>query len=185
LILKTGGKTMALTLSSSLSSTLEPLRKNRWVIQFTSVPGGGSAEQLAFAAHAAQRPGIAYNVTEFQRLNERFYIAGKPTWTELPMTFFDYIRGADSASEILWNWNQVVYSPITGAMGFKKEYSTTATLGMLDPAGGIVQVWNLFYIWPYNITWGELNADDDTLAEVSVTFRYDFAIKGTDVDTAS
>jgi len=173
---------MALALSSTKSSTLEPLRRNRWVMQFTSIPGGGDAETLAFAAHTASRPTITYNVIEHQRLNERFYVAGKPTWNELPMTFFDFIQ-ANSVSQILSDWSQVVYNPITGAMGFKKEYSTSGTLAMLDPAGGIVQVWNLFYVWPYTVAWGDLSADDDAIAEVSVTFRYDYAVKGTDVDT--
>ena len=152
-------------------------------MQFTAIPGDGSTESLAFAAHTAARPTITYTAIEHQRLNERFYVAGKPTWNELPMTFFDFIQGAGSVSQILWDWNNVVYNPITGAMGFKKEYTTSGTLAMLDPAGGIVQVWNLFYVWPFTVGWGELSADDDTIAEVAVTFRYDYAVKGTDIDT--
>jgi hypothetical protein len=152
-------------------------------MQFTTIPGAGDAESLAFAAHTAARPAITYNQIEHQRLNERFYVAGKPTWNELPMTYFDFIRGANSVSSIIYNWSQIVYNPITGAMGFKTEYSTSGTLAMLDPAGGIVQVWNLFYIWPAAVTYGDLSADEDGLTEVSVTFRYDYAVKGTDVDT--
>ena len=175
---------MALALSSTKSSTNEPLRRNRWVIQFTEIPGASEqAENLAFVAHTATRPSVTYNVIEHQRLNERFYIAGKPTWNELAMTFFDFIQGLNSASENLWTWNKKVYDPVTGAMGFKKDYTTNGTLAMLDPAGGIVQVWNLFYVWPFTINWGELSADDDAIAEVSVTFRYDYAVKGIDVNS--
>ena len=178
---------MALTLSSSYSSTLEPMRKNRWILQFTTVPGGGVPTDLAFAAHTATRPAQSYNPVEYQRLNERFYTAGNVTWAEISASFYDYIPGGtsghDSASNILYNWSQIVYSPITGAMGFKKEYATSGTLAMLDPSGGVVQVWNLFYCWPLTVTWGDLSADDDTLAEVAVTFRYDYAVKGTDVST--
>ena len=162
--------------------------KNRWVMQFTKIPilsgaTGDNPVDLAFCAHTARRPSISYNVTEFQRLNERFYVAGKPTWGEMAMTFFDFIKGSSSVSNLLWNWNQVVYSPITGQMGFKKDYTTSGTLAMLDPKGAVIQIWNLFYCWPYNIDWGDLSADDDGLSEVSVTFRYDYAVKGTDVDT--
>lgn len=174
---------MSLALSSTESSTLEPMRRNRWVMQFTDIPNNGDAEKLAFAAHTSARPTITYNVIEHQRLNERYYTAGKPTWNELPMTFFDFIQGSSSVSQTLWDWNTVVYNPITGAMGFKKEYTTSGTLAMLDPAGGIVQVWNLFYIWPFTVGWGELSADDDGIAEVSVTFRYDYAVKGDDLYT--
>lgn len=174
---------MALVLSSNQSSTLEPIRKHRWIMQFTTVPGGGSNEKLAFVAHTATRPEISYNQVEHQRLNERFYTAGKPTWNELAMSFYDFIRGTDSASEILWNWSNQVYNPITGAMGFKKDYSVSGTLAMLDPSGGVVQVWNLFYCWPATVGWGDLSSEDDALAEVTVTFRYDYAVKGVDVET--
>jgi len=177
---------MPLTLSSSQSSILEPLRKHRWVFQFTSIPGAATADaavQLAFAAHTSQRPTQTYNVTELQRLNERFYLAGKITWSELPASFYDYINGPSSASQILWNWSNMVYNPVTGQMGFKKQYATSGTLAMLDPQGGIAQVWNLFYIWPFTVNWGELSSEDDGLAEVQVTFRYDYAVKGSDVNT--
>lgn len=152
-------------------------------MSFTSIPGGGDAGNLTFCAHTCNRPQITYNQTEIQRLNERFYTAGKPTWNELTMSFYDYIQGPNSVSEILWNWNQTIYSPITGAMGFKVEYSTSGTLAMLDPAGGVVQVWNLFYIWPHTITYNELSADSDNPMEVGATFRYDYGVKGTDINT--
>jgi hypothetical protein len=173
---------MALVLSSSQSSTFEPFRKNRWVMQFTEVPGTtGNEEGLAFVAHTAARPSISFSQVEHQRLNERFYVAGKPTWNELPMTFFDFIKGTSgklSASEILWSWSQEVYSPVTGQMGFKNDYAVSGTLALLDPSGGVKQVWNLFYCWPASVDWGDLSADDDGLCEVSVTFRYDYAVKG-------
>lgn len=152
-------------------------------MSFTTIPGGGDGGNLTFCAHTCNRPQITYNQTEIHRLNERFYTAGKPTWSELTMSFYDYIQGPNSVSEILWNWNQTIYSPITGAMGFKVEYSTSGTLAMLDPAGGVVQVWNLFYIWPHTITYNDLSAESDNPMEVGTTFRYDYAVKGVDIDT--
>jgi hypothetical protein len=153
-------------------------------MQFTTVPGSTTGpDRLAFCAHTCQRPTQTYNVTEYQRLNERFYMAGKVTWSELRMTFFDFMEGPNSVSSILYTWSNVIYNPVTGQMGFKKDYATSATLAMLDPAGGIVQTWNLFYIWPFTLNFGELTADDDGLVEVAATFRYDFAIKGTDISS--
>jgi hypothetical protein len=180
---------MALTLSSSSSSTMEPFRKNRWVMQFTSIPvlstQTGYEGALAFVAHTATRPTLTFNEVEYQRLNERFYMAGKPTWNAISMSFFDFIKqtetgGSPSASQILWDWANAVYNPITGAMGFKREYTTSGTLAMLDPAGGVSQVWNLFYCWPQEVNWGDLTADDDTLSEVSLNIRYDYAVKASE-----
>lgn len=156
-------------------------------MQFTTIPGAIGAtpnERLSFVAHTAARPQITYNEVENQRLNERFYVAGKPTWSSLPMSFYDLIQGDQSASQILWDWSNSVYNPVTGQMFFKTQYTTSATLAMLDPAGGVIQVWNLFYVWPQDVNWNDLSTEDDGLAEVNVTFRYDYAVKGTDVDTS-
>ncbi len=173
-----------ISLTTSKSSSLEPLKKNRFVMQFTTVPGGGSASELAFAMHSATIPQVSYNPIENQRLNERFFTAGKPTWTDLTATFYDYINGAGSAGEILYNWSQSIYNPITGQMYFKSQYSTSSTMAQLDPAGGIVRLWNIYYIWPQAVGWGDaLTYDDDTISECNVTFKYDYAIKGADENT--
>jgi hypothetical protein len=178
---------MALFLTSSQSSTLEPLRSNRWIMQFTTVPGAANNdanERLAFMAHSASRPTLTFEETEHQRLNEKFYTAGKPEWSNLSVEFYDFIQGEKSVSHILWEWANQIYNPVTGQMYFKSQYQTSATLAMLDPAGGIVQVWNLFYLFPTEINWNEVSSDSSDIMNVSATFRYDYAIKGVDVDTS-
>jgi len=179
---------MALYLSSSQSSVLEPVRQNRWIMQFTNVPGnvsGDGPERLAFTAHTANQPELSLNAQETHRLNERFYQAGKPEWNELSMEFYDYIEGQRSAGHILWEWASSIYNPVTGQMFFKAQYTTSGTLALLDPAGGVIRVWNLFYIWPTTVNWGDsLDASSEDVVSVNVTFRYDYAVKGNDVNTA-
>lgn len=176
---------MAIFLSSSQSSTLEPIRKNRWIIQFTTVPNSpNGSERLAFCAHTAAQPQKTYNATEHHRLNERFYSAGKVTWNQIPMSFYDFIQGEDSVGNVLWNWSTSIYNPVTGQMFFKTQYMTSATLAMLDPAGGVVRAWNLFYCWPSEINWNDLSSEDDAPAEVNLTLHYDYAVKATDIDTS-
>lgn len=175
---------MALVLSSSQSSVLEPIRKNRWVVQFKSIPGGGDRDSLAFVAHTTNAPTLTYGQTEYGRINEKFYNAGKPTWNELSIGFYDFIQGSNSAASIIDNWSRSIYNPITGQMFFKKQYSTSATLAQLDPAGGVIRTWNYFYIWPATINYGDgLSSEDDGLVDIAVTFRYDLAVKGVDVNT--
>ena len=180
---------MALFLSSSQSSVLEPVRQNRWVMQFTRVPGnvsGNGPERLAFTAHSASQPSITNSGSETHRLNERFYHAGgKPEWNEISVEFYDYIQGPNSAGNIMWEWASSIYNPVTGQMFFKSQYTTSATLALLDPAGGVVRVWNLFYCWPTEVNWGDsLSSDSEDVISVSANFRYDYAVKATDVDTS-
>lgn len=179
---------MALYLSSSKSSTLEPIRKNRWIMQFTRIPGALSStatSELAFAAHSASQPTLTTAAQETHRLNEKFYTAGKPEWTEITVEFYDYINSENSAGQILWDWATTVYNPVTGQMFFKTQYTTSATLAMLDPAGGVIRVWNLFYVFPTEVNFGDgLSSDSEEINSVSVNFRYDYAVKGSDVSTA-
>lgn len=179
---------MPLTLSSAQSSTLEPIRNHRWVFQFASIPGASAdtpEQKLAFAAHTAGVPEVTFNQTETQRLNETFYVAGKPTWSELSASFYDFIRGTSSAGQILYDWSQQIYNPITGQQFFKTQYSTSCTMAHLDPAGGIVRMWNIFYIWPATVGWGgEMSSEDDAVTNVTATLRYDYAVKATDVNTS-
>ena len=175
---------MALVLSSSQSSILEPMRKNRFVIQFKSVPGGGDRDKLAFVVKSTNAPTLTYAAKDYDRINEKFYTAGKPIWNELTIVFYDFIQGSDSAASIMDNWARSIYNPITGQMFFKTQYSTSATLAQLDPAGGVVRTCNYFYIWPQSIAYGEgLDSTSDDLCEVTAVFKYDLAVKGTDVDT--
>lgn len=176
---------MAIMLSNSQSSTMEPLKKNRYVMQFTSVPGNTDAEDsLAFACTKASRPELTVEAKDMKRLHESFYVAGSSAvWNTQEVSFYDFIQGSKSASQIMWNWMTSVYNPITGQMFFKTQYSTSSTLAMLDPSGTIVEVWNLYYIFPTKVTWGEVGTDTDDIMMVNASMRYDFAIKAASVDT--
>lgn len=177
---------MAITLSSSESSTIEPVKKNRWIFQFAAVPGNTDKEgKLAFAAHTATVPQVSYTPVQKNRLNESFWVAGKPAWNDISASFYDYIEGDSSVGHIIYNWSQLIYNPITGQMFFKKQYSTSATLAQLDPAGAIIRLWNMFYIWPTSVGFGDaLSYDDDGISECAITFKYDYALKASDVDTS-
>jgi len=181
-----------ITLTSSQSSKAEPFRGHRWIIQF-SLPtalsiGGTAVDDLAFCAHTSTIPQITFGLTEQHRLNEKFKSAGKPSWNNLAMTFYDFISKDGSiaptdtgnqAGQILYNWSKAIYNPSTGEMGYKTQYAANAALAQLDPAGNIVRTWNIFYIWPSAVGWGDaLSYDSDAPLECNCTFEYDYAILG-------
>ena len=47
---------------------------------------------------------------------------------------------------------------------------------MLDPTGVVVQKWILKNAFPTNVNFGDLSMDDDALADITMTLRYDYAI---------
>ena len=175
---------MALKISDSRSFQLEPLRKNRWVFQFSSIPGSnGNEEELAFVAHTSNAPQLSFNDSSYKRMNETFKLAGTPIWNDINASFYDFIRkgSGKSAGDILYDWASVIYNPLTGQQGYKTQYATSGTLAQLDPAGNVIRAWNLFSIFPQSVDFGgSFSAEDDGLCEISVAFKYDLAIKITD-----
>lgn len=177
---------MALKISDSRSFKLEPMKKNRFVYQFTSVPGNtGGEEELAFVCKSATIPSITFGDVSFRRMNEMFKVAGSPTWNDLQCAFYDFIRNSntsnDSAGDIMYNWSAIIYNPLTGQQGYKTQYATSGTLAQLDPPGNVVRAWNMFSMFPSNITFGEsVGYEDEGLLEIGATFKYDIAIKAVD-----
>ena len=114
---------MAIKLSDSKSFKLEPIRKNRWVFQFSAIPGNDNnqAEALAFVCKTCNAPEITFEGQTANRMNETFNYAGLPKWNDITCTFYDYIRNSSanselSAGDILYNWSCMIYNPLTGQM---------------------------------------------------------------------
>jgi hypothetical protein len=190
-IIKKELKKMAIVITSINSSILEPLRKNRFVFQVTppttlstKLSTTVNADAFAFAAKSCSIPQISFNALEQQRMNERFFFAGKPTWNDLSTSFYDYIVSATSQScspgDFLWAWCRTIYDPQTGVMGYKSEYHGHATIAMLDPGGVVIRAWNIYYMFPTSISWGDtVGSEDEGVVECTATFKYDYAIKTT------
>lgn len=185
---------MAIKISDSRSFKMQPLMKNNWVFQFSAIPGnsGTQAEALAFVAKTCNAPALTFGDTTINRMNETYKFAGKPSWNDITCTFYDFIRNGSNnqgelgAGDILYNWASMEYNPLTGQMGYKTQYATSATLAQLDPAGNIIRAWNMFGIYPSNIDFGSgLDYGSTEVSEISAVFKYDLAIKVTDSQTAT
>lgn len=185
---------MGLKISDSRSFKLEPMRKNRFIFQFTSVPGNVAniAEGLTFVCKSADVPTITFETTETKRIHESFKTAGMVSWNDLNVTFNDFIRnsslsqGEIAAGDALYNWCSMIYNPLTGQMGYKTQYATSATEAQFGPAGNIVRAWNIFGIFPKSVNFGgTLSYEDAGATEVQATFVYDIAIKIEDSKSAT
>ena len=182
---------MAIKISDSRSFKMQPLKKNNWIFQFSAIPGNKDQEEaLAFVAKTCNAPVLTFADVPINRMNEQFKFAGNPTWTDIQCTFYDFIRKDEddelSAGDILYNWACMIYNPLTGQMGYKTQYATSASLAQTDPAGNIIRCWNLFGIYPSNIDWGSgLDYGAGEACEISATFKYDLAVKVSDSKTST
>lgn len=168
---------MAIVLSSAEHSFREPKRKNRWILKFDRVPNkADGTEPLAIDILSASRPSVSTEEQEIHRLNERFYFAGKPTWEAIECTFYDYDKGGNSAAQILYHWFTAIYNPLTGGQGYAIVYKTNATLVVLGPDGKIIEIWDLFGMFPTTVNFNELSYEGSEAMQVNATFRYDYAV---------
>ena len=128
---------------------LEYLRKNRWILDFAGLPtrlntsAADAAMSLRLNCSKAARPKISFEDTEVKRLNGSVYLAGKPKFEMLAVTFYDSItddpgdgeaQGVPSASDIIEQWRELIYQPNAGdAYGAVGNYKGFAYLHMLGP----------------------------------------------------
>jgi hypothetical protein len=73
-------------------------------------------------------------------------------------------------------WVRLGSESITGRQGYAAGYKRDVELDMLDPNGVVVQKWILKNAWITTADFGELQMSDDSLAEVTVTIKMDYAI---------
>jgi hypothetical protein len=141
---------------------------------------GNATESLAIDILSASRPSINFSPIEINRLNERFYFASKPEWEAMSCSFYDFDKGSESATQVMNSWSSSIYNPLTGGQGYAIVYKTNATLVMLGPDGKIIEIWDLFGMFPESINHGELSYDGADVVMVECSFRFDYAILQSD-----
>jgi len=147
----------------------EPKRKNRWLITF---PADLGIQQ--WWLESASRPSITQNETEIQFLNTSTWVIGRFTWEAIDVTFRDPI--GPSASQALMEWVRLHSESITGRQGYAAGYKRQVNLEMLDPTGVVVENWLLDGTMLTNVSFGDLGMDDDGIAQITATLRFDRAI---------
>jgi len=147
----------------------EPKRKNRWLLRFPSDLG---IQEWWLAS--ASRPTITQSDVEIPFLNTSTYVLGRFNWETIAVTFRDAI--GPSTTQAIMEWVRLGSESITGRQGYAAGYKRDIYLEMLDPTGVVVEKWELQGTMLTTVNFGDLSMDDDGIAEVSATLRFDRAI---------
>jgi len=147
----------------------EPLKKNRWIMRFPSELGIQEWQLLSGA-----RPSIEQNEVELPFLNTSIYTLGRFTWNTLDVTLRDFI--GPSTSQAVIEWLREHSESISGRQGYMAGYKKDIFLEMLDPAMVVIEKWLLNQTMMTNVDWGSLSMDDDGIADITMTLRFDRAI---------
>lgn len=153
----------------SMPMPFEPKRKNRFLFSFPTELG--IQEWWVFSA---SRPKITQNETEIPFINTSTWVVGRFIWEAMDVTFKDPI--GPSAAQALMEWVRLHSESVTGRQGYAAGYKKNVTLKMLDPTGVAVEKWLLENTMLTNVDFGSLSYDDDAIADITGTLRFDRAI---------
>ena len=149
-----------------LSNTYEPKRKFRWILQVDGID--------AFVLKTAQRPQQTFEETVIDYVNTKRYVSGKGSWNPITITMHDPI--APSAAQKVMNWVRLNFEPLTGRMGYATQYKKDFSLKVLDPAGVVVELWDLVGAWVQDSNFGDLDYATSDNLEITAVIRFDNAV---------
>jgi hypothetical protein len=147
----------------------EPKKKNRWLFRFPAELG---IQQ--WWLQSASRPSITQNETEIQFLNTSTWVIGRFVWEAIEITMRDAI--GPSTAQAMMEWVRLHSESVTGRQGYAAGYKKDIEIEMLDPTGVVIEKWQLQGTMLTNVNFGELSMEDDSIADITATLRFDRAI---------
>lgn len=155
-----------LDVTSMLPNKFEPKRKNRWVLMIEGID--------AYIMKTASRPTVTTEEVEVPFINSRRYLAGLTKFNTLAVTLNDPI--APSGAQQVMEWIRLHMETVSGRAGYADFYKRDIQLKLLDPVGTVVELWDIKGALITEANFGELTYEDGTLAEISLTLRFDNAV---------
>ena len=155
-----------LDVTSMLPNKFEPKRKNRWVLMIEGID--------TYIMKTTARPTVTTEEVEVPFINFRRYLAGLTKFNTLAVTLYDPI--APSGAQQVMEWIRLCLETVSGRAGYADFYKRDIQLKLLDPVGTVVELWDIKGAFITEANFGELTYEDGTLAEISLTLRFDNAV---------
>lgn len=158
--------TEVLDVTSMLPQKFQPKTKNRFILMIEGID--------AYIIKTTARPTVTTEEIEVPFINSRRYLAGLTKFNTIALTLHDPI--APSGAQQVMEWIRLHFESVSGRSGYADFYKRDVQLKILDPIGSVVELWDIKGAFITECNFGELTYDDGTLAEISVTLRYDNAV---------
>lgn len=152
-----------------MSVPYEPKKNNRWLFRFPAELG---IQQWWLSS--ASRPTIEMAEVEIPFLNTSTWVLGRFTWSTIELTMRDAI--GPSTAQAIMEWVRLHSESVTGRQGYAAGYKKDVEIEMLDPSGITIEKWQLQGTMLTTVNFGDLSMDDDGIAEIKATLRFDRAI---------
>lgn len=168
------------------NNRIETRRKHRW--RFTA--GFLRPNEWIYLEKAA-RPSFQLENPEMHHDQEVAYFAGKQTFEEITLEFYDAIGGNVDVTRRLYEWiaggtsESVVNLGDPASVNIPASYKTDIELEMTDGQGNPLDAWTLFGAWPKSTNWNDLDYTNTEIQRVTVVLKFDRAVKTQDGSTPS
>ena len=148
------------------------VRPTLYKVQITRLP-----QKLEFLAKTAQLPGRTLGEIEVPYMGKTLFVAGDDTFDPLELTIT--LDTDFAVRNELEDWMEKIKSA-SGAGGSTtiSDYYGEANVIQLDTSGQEIAEYNYVDLWPTNVSPVDLGFENkDTIAEYTVSFRYNYWIR--------
>ena len=162
-----------------ISQALDSVRSYQWEIHFelpAQFTQGKNNKNLTLAAKQVRGLGFSVEDIEVNRVNDKVYYPGRPSYEEMEVTFDNLLEYKEG--QILFDYMRSTFDPVQGTYGTaftsdNNEYKMAATVielnGQMEPTQEII----LRGVYPKKYTRGEKNYSTNDFDTIVMTFRYD------------
>lgn len=121
----------------------------------------------------------AGEISQQFKFAKRYYAGAAPTKTGLDVDIEFEVNLDDNNSmyvfKVLRQWSDLIYNPLTGAMGLKKDYTGNILINVFNKSGDIFRKINLRDCFPMSpITEMSLNYTQASIYKLNVTWAVDY-----------
>ena len=160
----------------------EPQRTNNFEVQFmdigglSSIDGGIAMPTNASDCLTLSTVSVSGLNTQIPALdvsygNNTIHYAGKPSYSDLTISFNDYI--GIQTERIIMAWSKLVYDPKTEKIGRASVYKKNGYLLEFSPDGDYIKMWQLEGCFPGDVSFDEYSNDNNSIRKINVTFHVD------------
>ena len=143
----------------------EPKRQHQFILEVNGIP--------SYLIKAASKPSMTNGEVALDMINVKRYVKGKSEWNTITMTLYDAI--VPSGAQAVMEWVRLHHESATGRDGYSSFYKKEVRLHQLSPLGEVIEEWILHGAFLTESNFGTLDWTSDSVQEIELTVRYDWA----------
>tara|TARA_R110000824_G_scaffold67377_8_gene174553 strand:+ start:500 stop:1126 length:627 start_codon:yes stop_codon:yes gene_type:complete len=156
------------------STSVDPKRSYRWILVLNQIP--------TYVIKTSGKPSFTIEGIEHQFVSHTFHYPGRIKWNTVQVSLVDPV--IPDASAIVIKTLQASGYALPGTMedakrSFSKADAVQAlgvpSIQQIDAKGRAIEKWTLVNAWLSEVNFGELTYESDSMVDVQLTFKYDWA----------